>query len=128
MREAVNKESLPEKLNNRSTWQGEAVQTTSGLVRVGGVGIYHTDAIVRRSAPLQATSHAQVPAARIHPNTLAALGLQDGEAVQAGQGGAAVGVRVSADAGLPENVVYLPLHSENAASGALMNTIELTRG
>ncbi|WP_107689019.1 NADH-quinone oxidoreductase subunit NuoG [Neisseria wadsworthii] len=128
LREAVNKESLPEKLNNRSTWQGEAVQTASGLVRVGGVGIYHTDAIVRRSAPLQATSHAQVPAARIHPNTLAALGLQDGEAVQAGQGGATVGVRVSADAGLPENVVYLPLHTENAASGALMNTIELTRG
>ncbi|QMT40058.1 NADH-quinone oxidoreductase subunit NuoG [Neisseria shayeganii] len=128
LREAVNKESLPEKLNNRTTWQGEAVQTASGLVRVGGVGIYHTDAIVRRSAPLQATSHAQVPAARIHPNTLAALGLQDGEAVQAGQGGATVGVRVSADAGLPENVVYLPLHTENAASGALMNTIELTRG
>ncbi|WP_107879792.1 NADH-quinone oxidoreductase subunit NuoG [Neisseria animaloris] len=128
LREAVNKESLSEKLNNRSTWQGEAVQTASGLVRVGGVGIYHTDAIVRRSAPLQATSHAQVPAARIHPNTLAALGLQDGEAVQAGQGGATVGVRVSADAGLPENVVYLPLHTENAASGALMNTIELTRG
>lgn len=128
LKEAVNKESLSEKLNNQAIWQGEAVQTASGLVRVGGVGIYHTDAIVRRSAPLQATSHAQVPAARIHPNTLAALGLQDGEAVQAGQGGATVGVRVSADAGLPENVVYLPLHSENAASGALMNTIELTRG
>jgi NADH-quinone oxidoreductase len=26
---------------------------------------------------------------------------------------------------LPENVVHLPLHTENAALGALMDTIEL---
>ena len=97
-------------------------------MRVGGVGIYHTDALVRRSAPLQATSHAQTPAARVHPNTLAALGLQDGGSAQAIQGGEGVGVIVVADTGLPENVVYLPLHSENAALGALMNSIELARG
>ena len=92
------------------------------------MGIYHSDAIARRSAPLQATSHAAVPAARVHPATLAALGLTDGDQAQAKQGGTAVGVTVVADEHLPENVVYLPLHSENAALGALMNTIELARG
>jgi NADH-quinone oxidoreductase subunit G len=97
-------------------------------VRVGGVGIYHSDAIARRSAPLQATGHAAVPAARVHPNTLAALGLADGDMAQATQGGAKLAVTVAADAHLPENVVYLPLHTENAALGALMNTIELARG
>ena len=101
------------------------VQTASQLVRVGGVGIYHTDAVVRRSAPLQATVHAQVPAARVHPNTLSKLGIQTGTAT-AKQGGAVLKVDVTADAGVPENVVYLPLHSDNAALGALMDTIELT--
>ncbi|KPN71910.1 NADH-quinone oxidoreductase subunit NuoG [Neisseria sp. 83E34] len=125
LKEAVNKESLSEKLNNAADIQVQANQAAGQLVRVGGVGIYHTDPIVRRSAPLQATSHAQVPAARVHPNTLAALGLQDGATVQAGQGAERINVTVVADKGLSENVVYLPLHSENAALGALMNTIEL---
>ena len=128
LKEAVNKEGLSEKLNNQSAWQGGAAQAAAKLMRVGGVGIYHSDALVRRSAPLQATSHAQVPAARVHPNTLAALGLQNGDSAQASQGGASVAVTVVADAGLSENVVHLPLHSENAALGALMNSIELARG
>ncbi|MDO1510682.1 MULTISPECIES: NADH-quinone oxidoreductase subunit NuoG [unclassified Neisseria] len=125
LKEAVNKEGLSEKLNNAADIQVQANQAAGQLVRVGGVGIYHTDPIVRRSAPLQATSHAQVPAARLHPNTLAALGLQDGASAQAGQGAERIRVTVVADAGLSENVVYLPLHTENAALGALMNTIEL---
>ncbi|WP_295847107.1 NADH-quinone oxidoreductase subunit NuoG [uncultured Neisseria sp.] len=126
LKDALDAESLPSKLDNRSTWAGEGVQTASDrLVRVGGVGIYHTDSIVRRSAPLQATSHAAVPAARVNPNTLARLGLQDGQTAVAKQNGASVSVAVKADAGLPENVVHLPLHTENAALGALMDTIEL---
>ena len=128
LKDAVNADTLPEKLNNQAAWQSAGVQTASGLVRVGGVGIYHSDAIARRSAPLQATGHAAVPAARVHPNTLAALGLGDGDIAQAVQGGAKLAVTVAADAHLPENVVYLPLHTENAALGALMNTIELAGG
>lgn len=128
LKDAVNADTLPEKLNNQAAWQSAGVQTASGLVRVGGVGIYHSDAIARRSAPLQATGHAAVPAARVHPNTLAALGLFDGDMAQATQGGAKLAVTVAADAHLPENVVHLPLHTENAALGALMNTIELARG
>ena len=126
LKDALDAESLPSKLNNRAASTQKDFQTTSiRLVRVGGVGIYHTDAIVRRSAPLQATSHAAVPAARVNPNTLARLGLQDGQTAVAKQNGAGVSVVVKADAGLPENVVHLPLHTENAALGALMDTIEL---
>ena len=115
-------------LNNRSSWAGDQIQIGSGLVRVGGIGIYHTDPIVRRSAPLQATSHAQIPSARLHPTTLNALGLQDGSKTFATQGGERLEVSLVADINLPENVVYLPLHSENAKLGALMNTVELARG
>ncbi|MCP1772472.1 NADH-quinone oxidoreductase subunit G [Neisseria perflava] len=128
---AILQEALPQgvqqtRLNNRTTLEtkAQAVQTAS-LVRVGGVGLYHTDAIVRRSAPLQETSHAAVPAARVHPATLAKLGLQDGANATAKQGGAAINVIVAADAAVAGNVVYLPLHTENAALGALMDTIEL---
>lgn len=126
LKDALDAESLPSKLNNRAASTQKDFQTASSrLVRVGGVGIYHTDAIVRRSAPLQETSHAAVPAARVNPNTLARLGLQDGQTAVAKQNGASVSVAVKADAGLPENVVHLPLHTENAALGALMDTIEL---
>lgn len=48
--------------------------------------------------------------------------------VQAVQDGGRVAVSVAADTGVPENVVHLPLHTENAALGALMNTIEFMRG
>ncbi|WP_165007016.1 NADH-quinone oxidoreductase subunit NuoG [Neisseria yangbaofengii] len=119
-------ETLASKLDNRSTWAGEAhFQTASILMRTGGIGIYHSDAIVRRSAPLQATGHAAVPAARIHPNTLAALGLQDGGFAVAKQNTESLRVAVVADKNIAENVVHLPLHSENAALGALMYPIEL---
>ncbi|MCF7520958.1 NADH-quinone oxidoreductase subunit NuoG [Neisseria sp. ZJ106] len=119
-------ETLAAKLDNRCTWSGEAhFQTASTLLRTGGVGIYHTDAIVRRSAPLQATGHAAVPAARVHPNTLAALGLKDGGFALAKQNTESLRVAVVADKNIAENVVHLPLHSENTALGALMNPIEL---
>ena len=126
LQDALNQEIVSVQLNNRTTFDGEAVQTASNqLVRIGGVGLYHTDAIVRRSAPLQATSHAAVPAARVHPNTLAALNLSDGQQAVAKHGGVGVNVVVVADAALPEYVVHLPLHSDNAALGAMMNAIEL---
>lgn len=127
LREAVDAERLPEKLNSACNWQGEAAASAAVLTRVGGVGIYHTDAIVRRSEPLQQTVQAQVPQAGVHPNTLAALGLADGDAAVAKQNGSSVPVRVRADEGLPENVVHLPLHPANAALGGLMNAIELGR-
>ena len=124
LKAAVNPATLPEKLNNRSSWQGQAAPARR-LVRVGGVGIYHSDAIVRRSAPLQATAHAAVPAARVHPLTLAASGLIDGDSVRISHQGHSASVVVQADDTLPENVVHLPLHSANAAAGGLMNSVEL---
>ncbi|MDO4877768.1 MAG: NADH-quinone oxidoreductase subunit NuoG [Neisseria sp.] len=123
---AINKETLQFKLNNRNIWRGTATRNVRQLVRVGGTGIYHSDAIVRRSAPLQATSHAALPAARVHPDTLLELGLQNTETALARNGKAQVRVKLVADAGLPQNVVFLPLHTDNARLGAMMDTIELT--
>ena len=124
-----NADALPEKLNNFSAGQVQAAffNNADKLVRVGGVGIYHTDPIVRRAASLQQTQHAAVPEARVHPMTLGMLGLVDGDAVLAEQHGHTANVTVRADKTLPENVVHLPHHPANAQLGGLMNTIKLTR-
>ena len=124
-----NADALPEKLNNFSNGQVQAAffNNADKLVRVGGVGIYHTDPIVRRAASLQQTQHAAVPEARVHPMTLGMLGLVDGDAVLAEQHGHTANVTVRADKTLPENVVHLPHHPANAQLGGLMNTIKLTR-
>ena len=127
LHDALDAQRLPEKLNNRSSWQGEAAPAAEGLIRTGGVGIYHTDAIVRRAEALQQTSHAQVPPARIHPDTLTALGLADGATAEAVQNGSRVRVTVVADNTLPPNVVHLPQHSANAVLGGLMNAIKLEK-
>ena len=68
-----------------------------------------------------------MPAARVHPLTLAALGLLDGDSVRAKHGEHSVTVSVAADKTLPENIVHLPLHSANAELGGMMNAIELER-
>ncbi|PIT54618.1 NADH-quinone oxidoreductase subunit G [Snodgrassella alvi] len=125
--DAFVKEQLPALLNNRI----QPVATSNpdiSLVRVGGVSLYATDGIVRRSAPLQNTVHAAVPIARIHSATLNALGLADGDAALAKQGNSTVAVTVAADDTLPENVLLLPLHQSNWQLGALLTTVELSKG
>lgn len=116
---------LFEKLDNYSTWRGAPFKSASQLVRTGGVGIYHTDPIVRRAASLQKTSHAEVPSARIHPNTLKSFGLEEGAEVAARNGDVSIKVIVYSDGTLPENTVYLPVHTANQSLGGLMNTVEL---
>ncbi|NUE67650.1 NADH-quinone oxidoreductase subunit NuoG [Snodgrassella sp. ESL0253] len=125
--DALAKDQLPALLNNHI----QPVASTDpdiSLVRVGGVSLYATDGIVRRSAPLQNTVHAAVPIARIHSATLNALGLADGDTAQAKQGNSTVAVTVAADDTLPENVLLLPLHQSNWQLGALLTTVELSKG
>lgn len=102
-----------------------AKRTAAQLMRVGGTSIYMSDAQVRRSAPLQATVQAQVPTARLHAHTLAALGLSEGTQVVAKNLQVAVKVVLATDNSLPLNVVHLPVHSANAVLGNMMNTLEL---
>lgn len=124
--EAVSRDNLAEMLNNRIQGNEQfPVTNIDGLVRVGGVGLYASDSIVRRSAPLQQTVQAQEPQAKLNPITLSKLGLQNGGRAKAMSNNEAVVVTVMADETLPENVVHLPLHAANAALGSLMNTVEL---
>lgn len=125
LKEAVDPHTLPGRLNNRlnAVTAREGTLNADAVVRVGGVGLYQSDAIVRRSSPLQATSWAQAPVARIHPSTLERLNGRDGEVLHLKQNGEAVAVTAQADAAVPENVVVLPQHPANYALGALMQPI-----
>lgn len=129
VRSGLNSDSIASGLNNQVK-QVNPVQTlqAASLVRVGGVGIYQTDSVVRRSLPLQATVHAQTPTALVHPNTLAALQLSDAAQAVVKSAQAQVTVALQADASVAENVVSLTLHPQNKELGAMMNTIELVRG
>src|SRR3546814_19417651 len=55
---------------------------TGGLERVTEVPIYRSDALVRRSQPLQETTDSRPPKARMAAATLAGLGVQSGDAVR----------------------------------------------
>lgn len=105
----------------------EPRNNTQLLIRVGGVGMYHTDNVVRRASSLQQTPQAQEPQARIHSNTLAKLGLSNGEVVVAQQEQAQIKVTLCTDDTLPQDVVHLPEHRSNAVLGGMMNVIELRK-
>ena len=125
--DAVTKDQIPALLNNRI----QPVATSDpdiSLVRVGGVSLYATDAIVRRSEPLQSTVHAAVPVARTNSVTLARFGLSNGDTAQAKQGNSTVSITITTDDTLPENVLFLPLHQSNWQLGALLTTVELSKG
>ena len=117
------------KLSN--TLQGliaQAVVPTSGLQRIAEVPIYATDAIVRRSAPLQATHDALPPRAVMHSDEIKKLGLQPGEqvSVKVGQGSALLALAV--DDTLPKGVVRVAAgHASTAGLGAMFGAITVER-
>lgn len=125
--DALDREQLPALLNNHLQPVTPSDLRFS-LVRIGGVSLYATDGIVRRSIPLQKTIHAVVPQARANSTTLTALGLADGESAQARQGKNTVVVTVAVDDTLPQNVLLLPLHQSNWQLGALLTAVELSKG
>lgn len=107
-----------------------AVPAAAGLERLADVPLYATDALVRRAPSLQQTREAREAAlARVHPDTLAQLGLEHGAQALAVQQGGEARVTIEADAGVPPGVVRLAAAlAETAALGGFFDTIELKRG
>ncbi len=123
--------ALEKRLSNKVGEVGEPVRVQGEypLFRVGSVGLYETDAIVRRANALQQTPQAQIPQALLHPNTLIKLGLAVGECVIATQEkGIPVEVVVGYHDKLAENVVFLIHHTHTNTLGCLLGDITLSRG
>jgi NADH-quinone oxidoreductase subunit G len=117
------------KLNNKL--QGLTVQpapATGGLQRLADVPIYATDAVVRRSAPLQATHDAMPPRVLMHGDELKKLGLQSGEQVKVTVGQGSAQLAVAADDSLPMGVVRVAAgHAATAGLGAMFGGITVER-
>jgi len=100
--------------------KGEALSPamgTAGMQRIGGVPMYASDAIVRRAPALQHTPDAWGDSLRMHPDTAAALAVEQGGSVRVTQGEGSAEMTVTIDDGVPNNCVWLP--GAVAAAGSL---------
>jgi len=86
-----------------------ATGTAEALWRVGDVPIYAGDALVRRSAALQQTSHADEPVLRLSPATAKRLELGETDMVRVTQSDKTIDIKWAADARIAPNAVWLPV-------------------
>ena len=96
------------------------------LARIGDVPIYAGDTLVRRSPPLQASTHAAPPIARIHPSMVERLGLGEVSEVRVVQDGAELLVPLKLDQRIAPGAVWLPSAlAETAALGGSYDAISI---
>lgn len=84
IRDSVMVGGIEGRLSNEISLQAglAEVPVGTGLERVTDVPIYRSDALVRRSGPLQETAASQAPRARMASSTLAGLGVATGDALR----------------------------------------------
>jgi len=99
-----------------------------GLERIADVPIYFSDAIVRRSPPLQATNDAHPPRARMNSATAARLGLSTGNRVHLRQGEGAAVLDLQVDERVADGAVRVAAaHMSTAALGPMFGTVRVER-
>ncbi len=127
--EALKGVDVAARLNNAiGGVEAKTAAAAGGLQRVSDVPIYTTDAVVRRSAPLQSTADAAMPQAGLHSDELKKLGVQAGATVKVSQGQGSVQLVAAADDKLPKGVVRIAAgHAATAALGAMFGTITVER-
>ncbi len=101
---------------------------SDGLQRIGEVPQYQSDAIVRRSPPLQKTKYNLKPMARIHPKLMEKLGLAEGDQVLAKQGEGSAVLAVRSDSHVAMGCVRIQAaHAMTASLGELMGDITVEK-
>ncbi len=103
-------------------------QVASGLERVADVPIYRTDAMVRRSEPLQAAPASKKPAAAMNGRTLTSLGLTAGVKVRVSSGQGAIELETVQDDAVADRALRISAAFENtAALGGAFGQISVER-
>jgi NADH-quinone oxidoreductase subunit G len=127
--EALNGVDVAARLNNAITGvEVKVAASVAGMQRVSDVPIYTTDAVVRRSAPLQATADAATPLVWMHSEELNNIGVKSGMNVKVIQGSGSVKLACCADDKLPKGIVRVAAgHPATAALGAMFGTITVER-
>ncbi|HVL77073.1 MAG TPA: molybdopterin-dependent oxidoreductase, partial [Noviherbaspirillum sp.] len=117
---------LSASLNNiaRLPLQSAKAGTGEALERLADVPIYHSDAIVRRSPPLQQTSHAKPPKAWLSAELARHLGVADDQPVRVRQGQGEAILPAGIDPKLPANVVKVSAaHPTTATLGGMFGSV-----
>jgi NADH-quinone oxidoreductase subunit G len=128
VRDTVMAGGLDGRLSNEIKAQPGLASRSGGLERVTDVPIYRSDALVRRSAPLQETADSQPPKARMAAGTLAGLGIQSGDAVRiASQQGQIVLPALEDNTVAPDCVRIAAAFDETAALGSGFGQITVER-
>ncbi|GGC18561.1 NADH-quinone oxidoreductase [Oxalicibacterium flavum] len=122
--------NLQPRLNNIGKALPQAVKAASAgaLERVADVPIYATDAIVRRSEPLQQTRDGAEPKAWLSADLAAKLGVAAGDQVKVVQGSGSAVLAAAIDKTLPVNVVRVAAgHPSTAGLGAMFGPISVEK-
>lgn len=103
-------------------------QPAGALERLADVPIYRSDAIVRRSEPLQAHVASRAPKARMNGRTLAALGLEAGAKVRVSSAQGSVELEAALDEAVADNAVRVAAaFAQTAALGGAFGQISVER-
>ncbi|MEN4917810.1 NADH-quinone oxidoreductase subunit NuoG [Achromobacter spanius] len=103
-------------------------QAATGLERVADVPIYRTDAMVRRSEPLQDSPASKKPTAAMNGRTLTSLGLTAGVKVRVSGGQGAVELETVQDDAVADRAVRISAAFETtAALGGAFGEISVER-
>jgi len=128
VRDGVLNGGLDGRLSNRFSSAAGVNAASSGLERVLERPIYRTDAIVRRSEPLQATRASAKPKVRMNAATLEQLGVQTGAQVRVISGDARIELPAVLDTEVADGVVRLATgFAETAALGASLDQFVVER-
>ena len=131
--EAVRAEALPGDVAQRLSNATRAPRSVPGpslepLERLADVPIYSSDAIVRRSPPLQATADARAPRARVNAATASNLRVAAGDKVRLSQGDGSALLDLQVDETLADGVVRVAAaQATTAALGPMFGPIRLER-
>jgi NADH-quinone oxidoreductase subunit G len=100
----------------------------AGLQRVADVPIYFADPLVRRSPPLQKTTDARPPSARMNARLMAELGLTEGDRVRIRMGEGEAELAAAVDDRVPERCVRLSAaHAWTAPLGPMFGEISVEK-
>jgi NADH-quinone oxidoreductase subunit G len=131
--EAVRDEALAgadaaTRLSNEPAAGATLTPPLRGFERVADVPIYCTDALVRRSVPLQATLDARAPQVGLPSALWSQLGLAPGAKVRVTQGGAAAILPAAEDASLAPSAVRIASgHAHTASLGAMFGAVSIEK-
>lgn len=128
VRDSVMAAGVESRLSNQINLAPSMLPAASGLERVADVPIYRSDALVRRSAPLQETPASAAPTARMAAATLTQLGLADGDLVKVRSSQGEVSLPAQLDDTVALNSVRVATaFSETAALGSAFGQLTVER-